>query len=84
MSETIYIGYYFVAFIDIVGQWDKPKQLKKLPGNDVENRRVARILVETSEYVKELRRQFDTLFNASEKPTGLLDGLNTKQRGLSF
>jgi len=80
MSKTIYIGYYFVALIDIVGQRDKLKQLEKLPRNDVENQRVAHILNETSEYVKELRRQFNTLFNASEKATGLLDGLNTEQR----
>jgi len=80
MSKTIYIGYYFVAFIDIVGQRDKLKQLEKLPRNDVEKQRVAHILNETSEYVKELRRQFDALFKAVAKPTGLLNHLSSDQR----
>ena len=80
MSKTINLGYYFVALIDIVGQRDKLKQLVTLPRNDSEKQRTAEILFETSEYVKELRLQFDTLFKAAEKPTGLLNGLNTQQR----
>ena len=48
MAKTINIGYYFVAFIDIVGQRDKLKQLVSLPSNAAENEDVARILLETS------------------------------------
>lgn len=80
IAKTINIGYYFVAFIDIVGQRDKLKQLVSLPSNAAENQDVARILLETSEYVKDLRGQFDTLFEAAAKPTGLLDRLKPEQR----
>ncbi len=80
MAKTIYVGYYFVAFIDIVGQRDKLKQFVSLPRSVAENQNVARILLETSEYVKDLRGQFDTLFNAAAKPTGLLDHLKPDQR----
>ncbi len=78
--KTIYIGYYFLAFIDIVGQRDKLKQLTALPITDVEKERTEQILLETSEYVKELRDQFDTIYGAASKPTGLLDSLNSEQR----
>jgi hypothetical protein len=80
MAKTVNIGYYFVALIDIVGQRDRLKQLVKLPNNDVEKENVARILLETSEYVKDLRGPFSTLFEAATKPTGLLDHLKPEQR----
>lgn len=80
MARKIHIGYYFVAFIDIVGQRDKLKQLVSLPSNDAENQDFARILSETSEYVKDLRGQFDTLFRTAAKPTGSLDHLKPEQR----
>ena len=80
MAKMVNIGYYFVAFIDIVGQRDRLKQLVKLPNNDVEKENVARILLDTSEYVKTLRGQFNTLFEAAAKPTGLLDRLKPEQR----
>jgi hypothetical protein len=80
MVKTIHISNYFVAFIDIVGQRDKLKQLISLPSNAAENRDVAHILSETSEYVKNLRGQFDTFFKAAAKPTGLLDHLKPEQR----
>ncbi|MBU2009702.1 MAG: hypothetical protein KJ624_07710 [Chloroflexi bacterium] len=79
MAGTI-LGYYFVAFIDIVGQRDRLKQLVSLPKNDAERKAVAGILSETSAYVKDLRGQFDTLFEMAAKPTGLLDGLKPEQR----
>ncbi len=80
MAKTVNIGYYFVAFIDIVGQRDKLNQLVSLPSTDAEKQNMARILLETSEYVKDLRGQFDALFNAAAKPTGLLDHLKPEQR----
>jgi len=80
MAKTINIGYYFVAFIDIVDQRDKLKQLVSLPSSAAENQDIARILLETSEYVKDLRGQFDTLFEAAARPTGLLDHLKPEQR----
>jgi len=80
MAKTVNTGYYFVAFIDIVGQRDRLKRWVKLPRNDDERENVARILQDTSEYVKELRGQFDTYFKVAGRPTGLLDHLKPEQR----
>ena len=80
MAKTIDVGYYFVAFIDIVGQRDRLKQWIKLPGNDDERENVVRILRDTSEYVKELRVKFDEYFDAVAKSTPLLDNLKPEQR----
>ena len=74
------MGYYFVALIDVVGQRDRLKHWVRLPGNDVEMEDVARILQDTSEYVKDLRRQFDDFFNLAATPTGRLNHLNEQQR----
>lgn len=79
MTKTISTGYYFVAFIDIVGQRDKLKQWISLPSNKTENQDVARILLETSEYVKELREQFDIYFEVAARPTDLLELLTPEQ-----
>lgn len=75
MSEIIKLRYYLVAFIDIVGQRKKLNQLKKFPTSDAEINNVVDILVDTSEYVKQLRTQFDDYFSTKPKPTGLLDRL---------
>ena len=80
MAKTIDVGYYFVAFIDIVGQRDRLKQWVKLPSNEGEKENVARILRDTSEYVKDLRVKFDEYFEAVAKRTGLLDHLTPEQR----
>ena len=80
MAKTISTGYYFVAFIDIVGQRDKLKQWISLPSNKAENQDVARILLETSEYVKDLREQFNIYFEVAAKPTDLLERLTPEQR----
>jgi len=80
MAKTISTGYYFVAFIDIVGQRDKLKQWISLPSNKAENQDVARILLETSEYVKDLRGQFNIYFEVAAKPTDLLERLTPEQR----
>lgn len=80
MGKTINVGYYFVAFIDIVGQRDRLKQWVKLPSNEGENENVARILRDTSEYVRELRVKFDEYFEAIAASTSLLDHLTPGQR----
>jgi hypothetical protein len=80
MAKTINIGYYFVAFIDIVAQRDRLKPWTKLPSKDDERENVKRILRDTSEYVKELRVKFDEYFEAVAESTGLLDHLTPEQR----
>ncbi|MFC1967126.1 hypothetical protein ACFLV2_00560 [Chloroflexota bacterium] len=77
--ETINIGYYFVAFIDVVGQRDKLKQLVSLPKNESEKRKMGEILSETSEYIKELRKQYGDYFSSAQQPTGLLDSRSPEQ-----
>lgn len=72
--------YYFVALIDIVGQRDKLNQLVKLSRNKAEKERIDILLSETSEYVKQLREQFNDFFRAASNPTGMLDTLAPAQR----
>lgn len=79
MAETIYIAYYFMAIIDIVGQRDKLKQIVALPRSATEKERIKPLIMETSQYVKELRKQFSIYFGA-RKPTGLLNRLRPEQR----
>ncbi len=80
MSKTINIGYYFVAFLDILGQRDKLNQLISLPQTEEEKQHIAEVIGETSEYVKQLRTQFDDYFGAAAQSTGLLDRLTPEQR----
>jgi hypothetical protein len=79
-AKKVNVGYYFLAFIDIVGQRNKLKQWVKLPGNDDEREDIVRILLDTSEYVRSLRLQFDTYFESITESTGLLDHLKPNQR----
>jgi hypothetical protein len=80
MAENINIGHYFVAFIDIVGQRDKLNQLISLPRTEKEKQHIAEVIVEISEYVKQLRAQFNDFFNSAKQSTGLLDRLTPEQR----
>lgn len=79
-SKTVNVGYYFVAFIDIVGQRDKLKNWTSLPKNEVQAKQLGTDLVQTSEYVRELRRQFDEMYTGAKQPTGLLDHLDDEKR----
>lgn len=55
-------------------------QLKKFPTNNDEINDVVDILINTSEYVKQLRDQFSDYFNGISKPTGLLNNIPPDQR----
>jgi len=78
--KSIYVGYYFVAFIDIVGQREKLKAWTSLPKNVAEVQQLKSDLEATSEYVKALRRQFDDMYAKAAKSTGLLDHLDAEKR----
>jgi hypothetical protein len=78
--KSIYVGYYFVAFIDIVGQREKLKAWASLPRNVAEVRQLKSDLEVTSEYVKALRSQFDDMYASAAKSTGLLDHLDANKR----
>ena len=69
-GKTVHLGYYFLAFIDVVGQREKLKQLTALPKNETERQEIAKTLVETSEYIKELRKQFASFFNQFSQSMG--------------
>jgi len=79
-GKTVHLGYYFLAFIDVVGQREKLKQLTALPKNETERQEIAKTLVETSEYIKELRKQFASFFSFPTLSTGILDRLTPEQR----
>ena len=78
--ETVNIGYYFVAIIDIVGQRGKLKEWTRLPRNEAEMEKLVSDLVETAGFVSELRRQFDDMYATATQSTGRLDKLDAAQR----
>jgi hypothetical protein len=80
MRDEVYLGYYFVALVDIVGQRDKLSELVSLPRTPEEYEHISKTLKETSELVRELRKQFDDFFNAASRPTGLLNHLTHEQK----
>ncbi|MHA1813410.1 MAG: hypothetical protein ACTSYX_08245 [Candidatus Thorarchaeota archaeon] len=80
MTKTVKLGYYFVALIDVVGQRDLLRQITALPRDKASHDCVAETLANTSEYVRSLRQQFNDLFEAASRPTGLLDDLETEDR----
>jgi len=74
-QQDIHVGPYFVALIDIVGQRDKLRAWK-VP---VRLQSVYDV-IESAEYVKELRKQFNDVYELAAQSTGLLDQLDEEKR----
>jgi hypothetical protein len=75
MSEpdrTFHYGFYCLAFLDVLGQRRKLRQLPRLPKQDEETRK---LLAETAGYVLRLRKHLSDTFEEYRKPTPPLAGL---------
>lgn len=62
------LGHHLVAFLDVLGQRDKFRGLKK-PTNVQEEEEVKEVLRQTAGFVVELRTVFQTQFEAFEAGT---------------
>src|SRR5712692_11190535 len=71
-DRTFHYGFHCVAFLDILGQRRKLRQLPRLPKQDEETRK---LLAETAGYVLRLRRHLSDTFEEYRKPTPLLASL---------
>lgn len=71
-NRTFHYGFYCVAFLDILGQRRKLRQLPRLPRDDAETRK---FLAETAGYVLRLRRHLSECFEQFAKPTQFLSAL---------
>ena len=80
MAEEIILGKYLIAFIDVIGQRSKLEQLVKLPQDEKEIKEAEELIFETSEHIKNLRKQFYDYFHASHTNTGLLDKYTPEQK----
>ncbi len=66
MEKRIYkLGHHLVAFLDVLGQRDKFRELKK-PTNELEEGEVKEVLRQTAGFVAELRTVFQTQFEVFE------------------
>ncbi len=74
------IQYYFVAFIDVLGQSKKLLNLTKLPFTQDEKEEAAAILHDTAYTTMSLRKAFDGFFKARNKSTGIYDSLPPEKR----
>lgn len=63
-KESLTIGYYLVALIDILGQKEKLRGLARLPSTAEEQTKFIGILKETYGTVEAFRNTFDTFFRA--------------------
>lgn len=65
-NDTFHYGFHCVAFLDILGQRRKLRQLPRLPRKDEET---TKLLAETAGYVRLLREHLSNLFEEFQKPS---------------
>ncbi len=80
MGKKYQISNYLVIYLDILGQSQKIKGLKRIPANKVEDEIASRVLHDTADKVIRLRKSFDDIFSNMKKSTGILDGLSPDKR----
>ena len=80
MTNGWTLRYYFVAFIDVLGQSKELLKLSKLPETQTEIENTAYILDNTAGNINRLRNGFNTYYEARNKPTGILDSLPPEQK----
>jgi hypothetical protein len=71
-NKEFHYGFYCVAFLDLLGQRRKLRQLSRVPKKDDET---TALLAATAGNVLRLRGRLETCFEHFSKPTGLLESL---------
>jgi len=83
-GEKVIVNWYLVAFLDVLGQKQKLRDLRALPNNtnkDELNSFIA-VLKNTAGVVEGLRDLFHTFFESHNKPSFNIDDLAPKQKEL--
>jgi hypothetical protein len=83
MVKSWTLSYYFVAFIDVLGQSNKLLNLARLSITQDERDKVAVILRDTAYNILSLRNGFRQFFKERNKSTGILDSLPPDKRAIA-
>ena len=75
MAKDWTLSYYFIAFIDVLGQSKELLKLERLPKTQEEIENASKILHNTAGSITRLRNGFRTYYRTLEKPPGILDPL---------
>ena len=77
------LRYYFIAFIDVLGQSRKLLSLNRLPRTENEQEEALSLLRDTAGYIMFLRKSFQDFYKARNKSTGKLDSLPPDKRAVA-
>ena len=84
MRSGYELACYMVVFLDVLGQSERLEELNRLPTNQAEIDKAARILDETAGSIVGLREEFNSLFDALSQPTPILDSLSPQNRNIAI
>jgi hypothetical protein len=76
-------GFYLVAFVDVLGQRERLRQLRRLPNSEQDVQETIEILRNTAGVVLDFRESFKRCFEANLRPAGILDPLPMEKRLLA-
>lgn len=83
-GRQIPFGYYAVAFVDVLSQKDKLREISGLPKNDEQRARFIYLLQETFGVIAEYRRLFGKFFDAPQARAPSEGPARTAGRGREF
>jgi hypothetical protein len=83
MGNNWIMQYYFIAFIDVLGQSQKLLNLTRLPITKEEQEKAALILHNTAGNIMSLRKGFLNFFKARNKSNGIFDSLSPDKRAIA-
>ena len=83
MSKIHTYGYFLVAFVDILGQRAKLRELREIPTRSEDIEATLEILRDTAGAVFALRGAFQTFLRAYQQPAGILENLPPDKQALA-
>jgi hypothetical protein len=83
MVKSWTLSYYFIAFVDVLGQSNKLLNLTRLPSTKDERDKATVILIDAVDNVLSLRKGFKQFFRNRNKSPGILDSLPPDKRAIA-
>jgi hypothetical protein len=80
VPRSLQYGYYLVAFVDVLGQRDRLRQLHGLPSDEEGVRETMDVLRNTAGVVLDFRESFKKCFDANLHPVDIPMSLSMKKR----